>query len=70
MVTWTFDLVALIVGFIVGLMVGALIVLFAEFPMEHDLAEWGRGYRAGAETVKEIFTKDKKKDDGQEGETV
>lgn len=70
MVTWTFDLVAMIVGFLVGLMVGALIVLFAEFPLEHDSAEWGRGYKAGAETVKEIFTKDKKKDDGQEGETV
>lgn len=70
MVTWTFDLVALIVGFLVGLLVGALIVIFFEFPLEHDSAEWGRGYKAGAETVKEIFTKDKKKDDGQEGETV
>lgn len=63
MVTWTFDLVALIVGFIVGFMVGALIVIFFEFPMEHDSAEWGRGYKAGAETVKEVYTRAKEDSD-------
>lgn len=59
MVTWTFDLVALIVGFLVGQVVGALIVVFAEFPIAHDLAEWGKGYKAGAETVKEVYTRAK-----------
>lgn len=63
MVTWTFDLIAVIIGFIVGLMVGALIVLFAEFPLEHDEAEWGRGYKAGAETVKEVYTRAKEDND-------
>lgn len=68
MVTWTFDLVAVIIGFIVfivGLMAGALIVLFAEFPEEHDAAEWGRGYKAGAETVKEVYTRAKGDSDGE-----
>lgn len=65
MVTWTFDLVALIVGFIVGQMVGALIVLFAEFPAEHDMAEWGKGYKSGAETVKEVYTRAKEDSDAE-----
>lgn len=55
MVTWTFDLVALIVGFIVGFMVGALIIVCWISNDEHFASEWNEGYRKGTEVMKMTY---------------
>ena len=57
MVTWTFDLVALIVGFIVGFMVGALIVACWISNDERFASEWNEGYRRGTEVTQMIYMK-------------
>lgn len=44
MVTWTFDLSALVVGFVVGFTVGAFFFLFFE---TRDGGDWSKGFADG-----------------------
>ena len=44
MVTWTFDLTALIVGFIVGMVIGAVIAMFA---ILYEGGDWDKGFNDG-----------------------
>ena len=44
MVTWTFDLFALFVGIIIGVVIGALVVCFVEL---QDGGYWDIGFNAG-----------------------
>lgn len=44
MVTWTFDLVALFIGFAVGLLLGWLLVTFIEM---RDGGAWAKGFFEG-----------------------
>ena len=44
MVTWTFDLNALVIGFVLGMFAGAFIVLYAEM---RDGGAWDKGFSAG-----------------------
>lgn len=44
MVTWTFDLRALIIGFVLGMFVGAFIFLYA---VMRDGGAWDKGFSAG-----------------------
>lgn len=44
MVTWTFDLVALIIGFFLGMFAGAFISLYVEM---RDGGAWEKGFSAG-----------------------
>lgn len=66
MVTWTFDLGALLIGFLLGDFVGALVTLYFTVRLddeENGIHEWNKGYKAGCEVMKEIYTKGKEKDD-------
>lgn len=47
MVTWTFDLVALSIGFMVGILVGGLLFAFMEM---RDGGAWDKGFFDGCET--------------------
>lgn len=47
MVTWTFDLVALFIGYIVGILVGGLLVAFVEM---RDGGAWSKGFFEGCKT--------------------
>ncbi len=44
MVTWTFDLAAFIVGVILGMFIGAFVVLFEEM---RDGGAWSKGFSDG-----------------------
>ena len=44
MVTWTFDLLALLIGFMVGFLIGGLLFAFWEM---RDGGEWDKGFLAG-----------------------
>lgn len=44
MVTWTFDLVALFIGFLVGFLVGGLFIGFVE---TRDGGAWSKGFFEG-----------------------
>jgi len=44
MVTWTFDLTALVVGFIVGMFIGAFVFVFILF---RDGGIWSKGFYDG-----------------------
>lgn len=44
MVTWTFDLVALFIGFLVGFLVGGLFIAFIEM---RDGGAWSKGFFEG-----------------------
>lgn len=44
MVTFTFDILALLIGLIIGLLGGAVLVLFVEM---HDGGAWDRGWHEG-----------------------
>jgi hypothetical protein len=46
MVTWTFDLVALFIGFAIGLLFGGLITLYAWM---RDGGAWAKGFFEGCE---------------------
>lgn len=46
MVTWTFDLLALFIGFTVGTLVGGLLFAFAEM---REGGAWARGFFEGCE---------------------
>ena len=46
MVTWTFDLTALLIGFIVGILVGGLLFAFLEM---RDGGAWDKGFFEGCE---------------------
>lgn len=46
MVTWTFDLLALSIGFIVGILVGGLLFAFVEM---RDGGAWDKGFFEGCE---------------------
>ena len=46
MVTWTFDLVALLIGFMVGFLIGGLLFAFWEM---RDGGEWSKGFFEGCE---------------------
>lgn len=60
MVTWTFDLVALIIGVILGIFIGAFVVLFVEMK---DGGAWDKGFSDGfdlkckLEDAKNVLTK-------------
>lgn len=60
MVTWTFDLRALIIGFVLGMLAGAFITLYEEM---RDGGAWGKGFSDGFDLkcnlrdAKEIFLK-------------
>ena len=46
MVTWTFDLVAVVVGFLVGVSIGSLIVLLIEM---REGGAWSKGFYEGCD---------------------
>lgn len=46
MVTWTFDLLALFIGFTVGLLLGGLLFAFMEM---RDGGAWAKGFFEGCE---------------------
>lgn len=46
MVTWTFDLLALSIGFIVGILVGGLLFAYMEM---RDGGAWDKGFFEGCE---------------------
>ena len=46
MVTWTFDLLALSIGFIVGILVGGLLFAYMEM---RDGGAWNKGFIDGCE---------------------
>lgn len=62
MVTWTFDLVALLIGFMLGVLVGGLVSLWITIRLddeENGMNEWNNGYRKGTETMEKIYMKGK-----------
>ena len=72
MVTWTFDLLALVVGFVIGIIVGAFLFLFLE---TKDGGDWSKGFSEGfglkcnLRDAKEIFLKIKE-DGNDKGSNV
>jgi len=58
MVTWTFDLFALFIGFVIGVVVGMLLFCFIEL---RDGGSWSKGFMDGCkmERFLENITKDK-----------
>lgn len=60
MITWTFDLRALIIGFVLGMFAGAFVVLFVGM---RDGGAWDKGFSAGVdlryrlEDAKNVLTK-------------
>lgn len=68
MVTWTFDLAALLIGFILGYFVGALVTLWITIRLddeENAMHEWNEGYKAGSEAMKGIYMKGMEDGDGK-----
>lgn len=65
MVTWTFDLLALIVGIIVGGLLGGIIMACWIFEDGQCLKEWKEGYKAGAEAMKEVYQRAREEDDAE-----
>lgn len=59
MVTWTFDLLALSIGFAVGMFFGCAILLFAEM---RDGGAWSKGFYEGcdAKHIIEFLNQEKK----------
>lgn len=51
MVTWTFDLVAILVGFLAGSIVGSLVVLLVEV---RDGGAWSKGFYEGCDLSHKI----------------
>ncbi len=45
-VTWTFDLLALFIGWAVGMLMGCALVIFAE---AHDGGAWSKGFFEGCD---------------------
>jgi hypothetical protein len=69
MVTWTFDLLALVVGFIVGAICGALLYCTVEM---RDGGSWDKGFSNGWK-AKHDYLKMKEKEDignGQDTERI
>ena len=44
MVTWTFDLLALLVGIVIGMLVGVFITIYVEM---RDGGSWSKGFSDG-----------------------